>query len=225
MAEGITKSEMRDLLIEQAKLLKGGNSTVGAPSSAPSSGGGGTGVKEYDEKLSKSGGVVEKLSATFDLAKDKAKDLATMVAGNLNVFRDLSNSGANFGNDMVAMKAAQMGSRVSMEEFTDTIKKNNTSFIGLGGNVSKGAENFAKLTNEMYTSYAPVTDSLRQQGITNKELNDTLALQIGFQRGTFQDNKQSREESIMAVAMPVTMLVAPGPEVAMATPTLPLARA
>ena len=33
------------------------------------------------------------------------------------------------------------------------------------------------------------------------------------------------DESIMAVAMPVTMLVAPGPEVAMATPTLPVARA
>ena len=33
------------------------------------------------------------------------------------------------------------------------------------------------------------------------------------------------EESIMAVAMPVTMLVAPGPEVAIATPTPPLARA
>ena len=32
-------------------------------------------------------------------------------------------------------------------------------------------------------------------------------------------------ESIIAVAMPVTMLVAPGPEVAMATPTFPLARA
>ena len=33
------------------------------------------------------------------------------------------------------------------------------------------------------------------------------------------------EESIIAVAMPVTMLVAPGPDVAIATPTLPLARA
>ena len=33
------------------------------------------------------------------------------------------------------------------------------------------------------------------------------------------------EESIIAVAMPVTMLVAPGPEVATATPTRPLARA
>ncbi len=32
-------------------------------------------------------------------------------------------------------------------------------------------------------------------------------------------------ESIIAVAMPVTMLVAPGPEVAIATPTFPLARA
>src|SRR4026208_328422 len=33
------------------------------------------------------------------------------------------------------------------------------------------------------------------------------------------------DESIIAVAMPVTMLVAPGPEVAIATPTRPGARA
>jgi hypothetical protein len=33
------------------------------------------------------------------------------------------------------------------------------------------------------------------------------------------------DESIIAVAMPVTRLVAPGPDVAMATPTSPLARA
>ena len=33
------------------------------------------------------------------------------------------------------------------------------------------------------------------------------------------------DESSIAVAMPVTMLVAPGPEVAIATPTSPLARA
>ncbi len=33
------------------------------------------------------------------------------------------------------------------------------------------------------------------------------------------------DESSMAVAMPVTMFVAPGPDVAMATPTPPLARA
>jgi hypothetical protein len=31
-------------------------------------------------------------------------------------------------------------------------------------------------------------------------------------------------ESIKAVAMPVTVLVAPGPEVTMTTPTLPVAR-
>ena len=33
------------------------------------------------------------------------------------------------------------------------------------------------------------------------------------------------EESSIAVAIPVTILVAPGPEVAMATPTPPVARA
>ena len=33
------------------------------------------------------------------------------------------------------------------------------------------------------------------------------------------------DESIIAVAIPVTMLVAPGPDVATATPTFPVARA
>ena len=33
------------------------------------------------------------------------------------------------------------------------------------------------------------------------------------------------DESSIAVAIPVTMFVAPGPEVAIATPTFPLARA
>ena len=43
--------------------------------------------------------------------------------------------------------------------------------------------------------------------------------------GTWPVMQTSGIESIIAVAMPVTRLVAPGPEVATATPTLPLARA
>ena len=43
--------------------------------------------------------------------------------------------------------------------------------------------------------------------------------------GTWPVMQISGIESIIAVAMPVTRLVAPGPEVASATPTLPLARA
>ena len=43
--------------------------------------------------------------------------------------------------------------------------------------------------------------------------------------GTWPVMQTIGTESIIAVAMPVTMLVAPGPEVAIATPTLPLARA
>ena len=204
MADGITKGEMRDLLIEQAKLLKGGNSSVSGSSSTPSSSSsvgsssGPTGITEYDKKIREAIPGYDKMSSALTGVSDTAKDLKNVVVDNLGVWRDLGKTGANFGNDMIALKSAQVGSRVSMDEFTDTIKKNNTAFIGLGGNVSKGAENFAKLTNEMYTNYAPVTDSLRQQGITNKELNDTLALQIGMQRGTFKDNKEGHEESIKA---------------------------
>ncbi len=44
-------------------------------------------------------------------------------------------------------------------------------------------------------------------------------------RGTWPVMQTIGEESIIAVAMPVTRLVAPGPLVAIATPTLPVARA
>jgi hypothetical protein len=43
--------------------------------------------------------------------------------------------------------------------------------------------------------------------------------------GTCPVMKTVGEESSIAVAMPVVRFVAPGPEVAMPTPTLPLARA
>ena len=43
--------------------------------------------------------------------------------------------------------------------------------------------------------------------------------------GTWPVMQMMGEESIMAVAKPVVIFVAPGPEVAMATPTFPLARA
>ena len=43
--------------------------------------------------------------------------------------------------------------------------------------------------------------------------------------GTWPVMQTIGEESIIAVAMPVTRFVAPGPLVAIATPTLPVARA
>gem|GEM_PF-2648803 len=42
---------------------------------------------------------------------------------------------------------------------------------------------------------------------------------------TWPENTTIGMESMQAVAMPVTVFVAPGPEVTRATPTLPLARA
>ena len=175
-----------------AKANAGGNSSgsgkVGGGAPAPN-------TSNFDKTIDAAGQGVKD---SFGKVTGSAKDLTSAVGENLNTWRDLSKTGANFGNDMVAMRTAQAGSRVSLGEFTDTIQKNNTAFVGLGGNVSKGAENFAKLTKEMYDNNAVETDRLRSMGITNKELNDTLALQISFQRGSFKDTKEGHEESIKA---------------------------
>ena len=112
----------------------------------------------FEKADSYAGSVGDKLKERLGVGADAAgkglSDLKAATQENIGAFQNLSKSGANFSNDLVGMRAAQAGSRVSLGEFTDTIQKNNTAFVGLGGNVSKGAENFAKLTKEMYDNNA-----------------------------------------------------------------------
>jgi hypothetical protein len=195
MADGLTKQDLIDALT--AVGFKSPGSTIGGTSAAPQSGGGGGGFSAADKAAKDLGGTLsEKLTGAAAAAGKGLSEVSTAVNQNIGVWRDLSSRGANFGNDIVGMSTAASGSRVSLQEFAQTIADNNTSFIGLGGNVGHGSQKFAALTAEMYDNFSPVTDQLRQQGFSNKELNDVLALQIGFQRGSFKDDKESKAASI-----------------------------
>ena len=191
--EGITKQDLVDALKEVGfKPGSGGNSAGGN-----NSGSSGTGFKQADDAA---GSVGKKLKDEFGGALNSAgrglSDLKNVADNNINTWQDLSNKGANFGNNVVGMNVAAAGSRVSLNEFADTIANNNKSLISLGTNAGQGSKKFAQMTDEMYTNMAPVTDQLRQQGFTNKELNDILAIQIGFEKTGFKDTKESREAAI-----------------------------
>ena len=102
------------------------------------------------------------------------------MAAGIGTWRQLSNSGITFGNDIIGMGAAAAGTRMEMGEFADMVGKNSTFLAGFGGTINQGAVEFAKTSKVMFDQYGETTDRLRQMGLTNKDLNETLALQAGM---------------------------------------------
>jgi hypothetical protein len=194
----LTTADAQLIASEIAKSLKiaGVTGTGGKGSSTgPAPGSSGSSISD----LTKSG---QGLTAGFDTLKDvvgQAKiqytNLSQVIQDNLNTWRDLSKVGASFSNDIVAMRAAAAGARLDVGEFAGVIKENSASMTGFGGDVSKGAENFAKASKRMFDELGPVTDQLRQMGYTNKDLNDILALTNVSSRAKFADD-DSRSKAL-----------------------------
>ena len=197
MADGITKNEMRDLLIEQAKVIRGGSSgNSGSASAAPSGGSSALGAA-----AAKATEAFNPLTAALGVGADAVGALKTAydtvegtITKSLGTWRNLSDSGASFSNDIVGMSAAASGSRLTLDEFADVIKKNSGNFNGLGGNAAKGAEQFAKLSKEMADS--GVNEDLTRLGMTSKDINDVLALQVGMQQSINMDDAAQRKKAI-----------------------------
>lgn len=189
MADGITRDEMEKLLNEHARQVgsqvraAGGGGASGSVSSGGFGGAASTAAEKATAGLT---AVMSPLSSTFS-------DVKASIDKGLGSWRDMNSVGANFNNDIVGMTASAYGSRMSLDELANVVKQNSTSFIGLGGSVGSGAQAFTKLSKEMADSGA--TESLKQMGYTNKEINDVLALQIGFQRTTAKQTAEGRQES------------------------------
>jgi hypothetical protein len=151
---------------------------------------------------SSAGPDTEKFIRGLGTATSNLRDFGTSVYESgkeyLGVFRNLSNAGTNFSNDIVKIGVAAADSRLSLAEFSDVIRENGKNFAGLGGSVTRGAEAFSKLSKEFFDSR--LTDELKQLGYTSKELNDVLAIQMSTQRSTFNDSETGRKAALASAA-------------------------
>jgi hypothetical protein len=158
------------------------------------------------------GSATDKLAATFSgplstaaggvgVAYNALKD--TFKDG-MGTWQELSKSGANFNNDIIGMTAAAAGTRMSLGEFADVIQKNAGNFTGLGGSVSKGAQAFATLSKDMADS--GVTDQLKMMGMTSKDINNVLAIQLAGQQTINMNDEAAKKRAIAsATAMATEM--------------------
>jgi hypothetical protein len=150
----------------------------------------------YGQKQVETASLTDAFKTTGASALSMGKTLIDVGAQALGTFQDISKSGASFSGDILGMGKAALNSRVSMQEFASIIKENAPAFAGLGGNVTRGAEAFAKLSKSFFDDRS--SGALRDLGYTSKELNDVLALTVGMQKSNFKDDEAGRKKSIEA---------------------------
>ncbi len=177
MATKVNDADINELAGAIAKALK--TSGIGGGSKTPTGGSGGSNIAGAGEKVNLFELALEGAGKGVDKFKTAYDKLSGELENGLGTWRDLSKSGVSFNNDIIAMTAASAGARVGLGEFSQTIKENQVNLAGFGGGVGEGAKAFASLSKKMFDA-GEATDSLRQLGYTNKELNDILALQAGM---------------------------------------------
>ncbi len=181
-------------VLEELKKLNravGSKGNIGPTAGQP----GGANFGGLNDGIKQSVGGFQDLNTAVRHAQNTYTSLSQTIQDNLNVWRDLSKTGASFSNDVVGMRAAAAGARLDIGEFAGVIRENSASMTGFGGDVSRGAEAFAKASKRMFDELGPVTDQLRQMGYTNKDLNEILALTNVSSRSQFQ-NEDERSKAL-----------------------------
>ena len=115
---------------------------------------------------------------------DNIKGLGTLgqrLDVNIETFRQLSQTGANFGQSIVQLRTAAANAALPLDDFAQLIGKNSQSISALFGSTTVGAQRIAELgriTREVGI------DRLAPLGFTVDEINETLLLNLESQRRT-----------------------------------------
>ena len=94
-------------------------------------------------------------------------------------FRNLSASGASFGNSIENTRRSAASLGLSFEEFQSLVTNNSATLALLGGSVTQGAERFAKMNKNLKTTRD--FESLKNMGFTVMEINEGMSDYIALQ--------------------------------------------
>ena len=112
---------------------------------------------------------------------------------NIETFRQLSQTGANFGQSIVGMREAAGQALLPLDDFASLVAENSQNLAALFGSTTEGARAIASLSEGMRTASV---DSLAPLGFTVDEMNSTLLLNLERQRRTFNFDAGARTQNI-----------------------------
>ena len=100
---------------------------------------------------------------------------------NIETFRQLSQTGANFGKSIVDLRLAAGEAALPLDDFAKLVASNSNNLAALFGSTTQGAKeiaNLGRVTRELGI------DRLAPLGFTVDEINETLLLNLDSQRRT-----------------------------------------
>ena len=114
------------------------------------------------------------------------KSLLGFFTNSLESFRETSQVGATFNNDLVELRRTAASAAMPLEMFTQTIAKNSQILAAFGGTVTQGAQRFSSLSKDLRTG--DIGTRFMGMGMTMNDLNEYLAeyLDLELKRGRLQ---------------------------------------
>ena len=110
---------------------------------------------------------------------------------NIETFRQLSQTGANFGQSIVELRNAAANAALPLDDFASLVANNSANLAALFGTTTEGARGIAefgrKVREEGIERLAPL-------GFTVDEINETLLLNLDSQRRTGVLNRLSADQ-------------------------------
>ncbi len=100
---------------------------------------------------------------------------------NIETFRQLSQTGANFGQSIVELRTAAADAALPLDDFAQLIGRSSESIAALFGSTTEGAKRIAQLGRQVRELGI---DRLAPLGFTVDEINETLLLNLENQRRT-----------------------------------------
>jgi hypothetical protein len=112
---------------------------------------------------------------------------------NIETFRQLSQSGANFGKSIVDLRLAAGEAALPLDDFAKLVASNSNNLAALFGSTTAGAKqiaNLGRVTRELGI------DRLAPLGFTVDEINETLLLNLDSQRRTGVANQLTDQQRV-----------------------------
>ena len=119
--------------------------------------------------------------------------LGTRLDVNIETFRQLSQTGANFGKSIVDLRLAAGEAALPLDDFAKLVASNSNNLAALFGSTTKGAKEIARLGAE--TRRLGI-DRLAPLGFTVDEINETLLLNLDSQRRTGVLNQLTERQRV-----------------------------
>ena len=109
------------------------------------------------------------------------KTIGNRLDVNIETFRQLSQTGANFGKSIVDLRIAAADAALPLDDFASLVSSNSKNLAALFGSTTQGAKEIASLGRQVREVGI---DRLAPLGLTVDEINETLLLNLEGQRRT-----------------------------------------